>query len=175
MQSYKVSVLSVLQYFRFYKSMFWKLATRFILSLFPESQPRPACFTCVQDIFAKSKDIVWFTCLLFCECRGLEIRSIADKFCVTNAIEFQYENTFISLLTRTLKEDNFVKGWETFVCKIICCCCCCWWWWWIVFVVWLIDQSCLALFPAGTIVSDLHHRESLTRREQDLNLRKMWV
>ena len=32
-----------------------------------------------------------------------------------------------------------------------------------------------ALFPAGTLVRDPHHRESPTRREQDLNLRKTWV
>ena len=30
----------------------------------------------------------------------------------------------------------------------------------------------LALFPAGTIVRDPHHRESPTRREQGLNLRR---
>ena len=42
----------------------------------------------------------------------------------------------------------------------------------IVFVVWLTGERCLALFPAGTIVSDPHHRESPTRREQDLNLRR---
>ena len=36
--------------------------------------------------------------------------------------------------------------------------------WWIVFVVWLTDERRLALFPAGTIVRDLHHRESPTRR-----------
>ena len=29
-----------------------------------------------------------------------------------------------------------------------------WWWWWIVFVVWLTDESRLALFPAGTIARD---------------------
>ena len=33
-----------------------------------------------------------------------------------------------------------------------------WWWWWIVFVVWLTDKRRLALFPAGTIVRDPHHR-----------------
>ena len=32
-----------------------------------------------------------------------------------------------------------------------------------------------ALFPAGTIVRDSHHRQSLTRREQDLNLRRIRV
>ena len=30
----------------------------------------------------------------------------------------------------------------------------------------------LALFPAGTIVRDPHHRESPTRREQGLSLRR---
>ena len=39
---------------------------------------------------------------------------------------------------------------------------------WIVIVVWLTDERCLALFPAGTIVRDPHYRESPTRREQDL-------
>ena len=42
----------------------------------------------------------------------------------------------------------------------------------IVFVVWLINERCLTLFPVGTIVSDLHHCKSLTRREQDLNWRR---
>ena len=32
-----------------------------------------------------------------------------------------------------------------------------------------------ALFPAGTIVRDPHHRESPTRHEQGLNLRRAWV
>ena len=41
-----------------------------------------------------------------------------------------------------------------------------------VIVVWLTDERRLALFPVGTIVRDPHHRESLTRREQDLNLRR---
>ena len=50
-----------------------------------------------------------------------------------------------------------------------------WWWWWIVFVVWLTNKRCLALFPAGIIVRDPHHRESLTRRKQGLNLRRTWV
>ena len=51
-----------------------------------------------------------------------------------------------------------------------------WWWWqWIVFVVWLTDERHLALFPAGTIVRDPPHRESPTRREQGLNLRRTWV
>ena len=34
----------------------------------------------------------------------------------------------------------------------------------IIFVVWLTDERHLALFPAGTIVRDPHHRESLTPR-----------
>ena len=42
------------------------------------------------------------------------------------------------------------------------------------FVVWLTDQRRLALFPAGTIVRDAHHRESPTRREQGWNLRRTW-
>ena len=40
------------------------------------------------------------------------------------------------------------------------------------FVVLLTDERRLALFPAGTIVRDPHHRESSTRREQGLNLRR---
>ena len=50
-----------------------------------------------------------------------------------------------------------------------------WWWWWIVFVVWLTDDRCLALFSAETIIRDPHHSEYLTRRKQDLNLRRTWV
>ena len=46
---------------------------------------------------------------------------------------------------------------------------------WIVFLVRLTDERCLALFPAGTIVRDPHHRECPTRREQGLNLRRTWV
>ena len=42
----------------------------------------------------------------------------------------------------------------------------------LVSLVWLIDERRLSLFPAGTIVRDPHHRESLTRREQDWNLRR---
>ena len=38
------------------------------------------------------------------------------------------------------------------------------------FVVWLTSKRRLALFPAGTIVRDPHHRESSTSREQGLNL-----
>ena len=49
------------------------------------------------------------------------------------------------------------------------------WWWSIVFVVWLTDERCLALFPAGTIVRDLHHRKSPARREQGLSLPRTWV
>ena len=37
---------------------------------------------------------------------------------------------------------------------------------------WGVD---LALFPAGTIVRDPHHRESPTCHEQGLNLRRTWV
>ena len=50
-----------------------------------------------------------------------------------------------------------------------------WWWWWFVFVVWLNDERRLALFSAGTIVRDHHHRESPTPRGQVLNLRRTWV
>ena len=32
-----------------------------------------------------------------------------------------------------------------------------------------------ALFPAGTIVRDSHHRKSSTRRQYGLNLRRIWV
>ena len=34
---------------------------------------------------------------------------------------------------------------------------------------------CLALFPAGTIVRDPHHRKSLTCHKHDLNLCRTWV
>ena len=38
-------------------------------------------------------------------------------------------------------------------------------------VVWLTDERrWLALFPDGTIVRYRHHRESPTRRKQELNL-----
>ena len=43
------------------------------------------------------------------------------------------------------------------------------------FVVWLTEERRLVLISAGTIVRDSHHRESLTRREQDLNPRRTWV
>ena len=33
----------------------------------------------------------------------------------------------------------------------------------------------VALFPAGTIVRDPHHRESPTRRGQGSSLRRAWV
>ena len=42
----------------------------------------------------------------------------------------------------------------------------------IVFVEWLTDGRRLALFPARAIVRDPHYRESPTRREQGLNLRR---
>ena len=38
------------------------------------------------------------------------------------------------------------------------------------FAEWFADKRCVALFPAGTIVRDLHHLKSSTRREQSLNL-----
>ena len=34
-------------------------------------------------------------------------------------------------------------------------------------MVWLTDERRVALFSAGTIVRDLHHRESLTHYKQD--------
>ena len=49
------------------------------------------------------------------------------------------------------------------------------WWWWVAFVVWSIDERRIAFFSAMTIVRDPHHRESLTNREQDLNLHITWV
>ena len=39
---------------------------------------------------------------------------------------------------------------------------------------WLTDERRLALFPARTIATVPHHRESLIHREQDLNLRRTW-
>ena len=50
-----------------------------------------------------------------------------------------------------------------------------WWWWWIVFLVWLTNKRCIALFPAGTTVRDPQHHESPTCHEQDLNMRKTWI
>ena len=47
-------------------------------------------------------------------------------------------------------------------------------WWWIVFVVWLTDVRRLTLFPAGNIVRNSHHPESLSCHEQDLNLPRTW-
>ena len=38
--------------------------------------------------------------------------------------------------------------------------------------IWWTDERRLALFLAWTIVRDPHHRESRTRREQDLSLRR---
>ena len=40
------------------------------------------------------------------------------------------------------------------------------------FVVWLTEERRLALFPAGTIVRDPQHRETSTRRDHGLNLRR---
>ena len=44
-----------------------------------------------------------------------------------------------------------------------------------VCVVWLTDERRLALFPAGIIVRDPHHRESPASREQGSNLRRTLV
>ena len=43
------------------------------------------------------------------------------------------------------------------------------------FVEWLTDERRFALFLAGTIVRDPHHREFPTRRKQGLILRRTWV
>ena len=40
------------------------------------------------------------------------------------------------------------------------------------FVAWLTDERRLALFPAGPIARDCHHRQYLTHFLQDLNLGK---
>ena len=40
------------------------------------------------------------------------------------------------------------------------------------FVEWLTDERRLALFSARTTVRDPHHRESPTRCEQDLSMRR---
>ena len=42
--------------------------------------------------------------------------------------------------------------------------------WYGIFVVWLTDERGSALFPAGTIVTGPHHRESQRHSMQDLNL-----
>ena len=43
----------------------------------------------------------------------------------------------------------------------------------IVFVVWLTNERRLALFPAGIIVRDPHHRKSPTLSKQGLNLQNL--
>ena len=40
------------------------------------------------------------------------------------------------------------------------------------FVVWLINERCIALFPAGAIVGEPHHCEPPTHCKQVLNLRR---
>ena len=42
-------------------------------------------------------------------------------------------------------------------------------------MIWLTNERRLALFQAGAIVRDPHHRESGTRREQDLKLSSGFV
>ena len=42
----------------------------------------------------------------------------------------------------------------------------------ICFVVWSTDEKRLILFPAGITVRDPHYRESPTRCEKDLDLRR---
>ena len=46
---------------------------------------------------------------------------------------------------------------------------------WTVLMIWLTNKRRLALFPAGTIARDSHHRKYLTRRELDLNLSGTWL
>ena len=41
-----------------------------------------------------------------------------------------------------------------------------------LFLVWLTSERRLDLYPDGTIVRDSLHLQSLTRHEQDLNLRR---
>ena len=41
-----------------------------------------------------------------------------------------------------------------------------------IMMMMMTGERRLALFPAGIIARDPHYRESLTRREQDLNLRR---
>ena len=48
-------------------------------------------------------------------------------------------------------------------------------WRWIVFVVRSTDERVVALFPAGNIIRDPHHRKSPTRCEQDWKLHRNWV
>ena len=43
------------------------------------------------------------------------------------------------------------------------------------FVVWLTYERGVALFPAGNIVRDSHHREFPSCHKQDLNMDKNWV
>ena len=50
-----------------------------------------------------------------------------------------------------------------------------WWWWWIVFVVWMTNERRLAIFPAGTIVRDLHHFESPTWTCPEPEFRLCWM
>ena len=47
--------------------------------------------------------------------------------------------------------------------------------WWIVLVVWLTDERRLALFTAGTTVTNPHHGKYPRHHEQDLNLHRTWV
>ena len=75
------------------------------------------------------------------------------KSCCCNAKKFSVFY-FIKIFYTVFKTNQFVR--LTNLLR--------WWWWWIVLVVWLTDGRCLALFPAGTILRDPHHRESPTRR-----------
>ena len=74
---------------------------------------------------------------------------------------FPSDKNFIWCINRLLKVDKLLLH--------------SWWCWWIVYVVWLTHERRLALFPAGTIVRDPHHREPQTRHEYGLHLRRNWV
>lgn len=41
------------------------------------------------------------------------------------------------------------------------------------FVVWIAEERSLVLFPAGTVIRDPHHCESLTCHDQVLNLSRI--
>ena len=76
--------------------------------------------------------------------------------------EILLHSTILSIFTSYIKIG--LAGFEIFVFQFQYCQRW-WWWWWIVFVVWLTNERCLALFPAGTIVRYPQHCKYLTRRE----------
>ena len=89
---------------------------------------------------------------------------------------FFYFSSF-SMFFQSRISKSVICSFSSFLCPFLLWWWWWWWWWrwWIVFVVWLTDKRCFALFPAGTIVRDPHHRESLTCHKQDLNLCRTWV